>query len=249
MWIRIIPFLAAGVLAAQHSTTKLGNPYATPDDRMEGAVAFRSQCASCHGPDGKGGAGGPDLSRGQFKTAVSDEAMFRVITKGVPGTTMPGFALNGKSAWQIVTYIRGLNAQSGPAPGDAQRGSALFTELKCGGCHTRGAPRLDEAAARLTRAELRQALVDPNAQVAAEYWRWRGTLSDGSSVEGRRLNEDTFSVQILARDGRLRTLTRDRIRTSELEQRSPMPSFSQKLNGQDLDHMVAYLESLRGESK
>jgi putative heme-binding domain-containing protein len=247
MWIRIFPLLA-GALAAQHSTTQLGNPYATPDDRLEGAVTYRSQCASCHGADGKGGAAGPDLSRGQFKHAVSDEAMFRVITKGVSGTAMPGFSLNGKAAWQIVTFIRGLNVQAGPATGDRQRGSALFTELKCGGCHTRGAPILNEAAARLTRAELRQALTEPGAQVAPEYWRWRGTLADGSTVEGRRLNEDTFSVQLLTRDG-LRTVTRDQIRESELDQRSPMPSFAAKLTGQDLDHMVAYLESLRGDSK
>ncbi|MFN0106430.1 MAG: c-type cytochrome, partial [Bryobacteraceae bacterium] len=45
----------------EHSTTKLGNPFTSPVDRQAGAMFFRSQCASCHGQDGKGGAAGPDL--------------------------------------------------------------------------------------------------------------------------------------------------------------------------------------------
>src|SRR5690348_8541212 len=92
----------AVALLGQHSTTSLSNPYNTAQDRVEGAATFRSQCASCHGSDAKGTTAGPDLSRGQFKHAVTEEAMFRVITKGVSGTTMPGFALNGKTAWQVV---------------------------------------------------------------------------------------------------------------------------------------------------
>jgi len=236
-------------LSGQHSTTSLSNPYSTPEDRNEGALTFRSQCASCHGADAKGTTAGPDLSRGQFKHAVSEEAMFRIITKGVPGSTMPGFALNGRSAWQLVAFINGLNVQKGGASGDVSAGEALFTKLKCAGCHPMNAPNLSESAARLSRAELRQSLLEPDAAVSAEYWRWRGTLRDGSVVEGRRFNEDTFVVQVLTDNRQLRTVTKQQIDRSELSMRSRMPSFRERLSGTDLDHLIAYLESLRGLAK
>src|SRR5258708_7238821 len=98
----LLPLLWAGPLFAQHSETALTNPFRSPDDRARGGAFFRSQCASCHGIDGKGGASGPNLSTGNFRHASNDEGLFRVITKGVAGTSMPGFSMNGREIWQIV---------------------------------------------------------------------------------------------------------------------------------------------------
>jgi putative heme-binding domain-containing protein len=250
---RLVPWFVAFVCAVpvwcQHSTTTLSNPFNTNEDRRAGAVTFRSQCASCHGSDAKGTTAAPDLSRGQFKHAVSEEAMFRVITKGIPGTTMPGFALDGRNAWQVVSFIYGLNVARGESAGDAQVGAALFAKMKCGGCHTAGAPNLRDAAAKLSRSELRQSLLEPDAVVAPEYWRWRGKLKNGSTVEGRRFNEDTFIVQLLGDDKRLRTIYKKDVESSELSKRSPMPSFRDRLNAAEVDHVIAYLESMRGTAK
>jgi putative heme-binding domain-containing protein len=243
-----IPLLAAACALAwgQHSTVKLSNPFQTPQDRQEGAATFRSQCASCHGADGKGGHGGTDLTRGQFKYAVSEDAMFRIIGTGIPGTAMPGFALSGQKAWQVITYIHSLAPEHGAGTGDARRGAQLVAANRCMGCHTANAPDLADASGRRTRSELRQSIVDPAAVVAPEYWLWRGTMRDGTVVEGRRLNEDTYSVQIVERQGRLRTIEKQALASVTFEPRSQMPSFATKLAGKDLDDVVAYLESLRG---
>lgn len=239
--------LLAGAAAAwcQHSTFKLSNPFQTPQDRAEGAIVYRSQCASCHGADGKGGGGGPDLTRGQFKHAVSEEAMFRVINKGIAGTTMPGFSLNGAKVWQVITHLASLQAARGEGGGNARRGAELAAALQCARCHAGGAPDLALAAARMSRPELRQALLEPGAEVATEYWSWTGTLRNGTKVEGRRLNEDTFSIQVMDKGGRLRTIDKRELAQSALEAKSPMPSFQGKLAGKDLDDVLAYLESLR----
>jgi putative heme-binding domain-containing protein len=250
---RLVPWFVASVcsvsLWGQHSTTTLSNPFNTNEDRLAGSVTFRSQCASCHGSDAKGTSAAPDLSRGQFKHAVSEEAMFRVITKGIPGTTMPGFALDGRNAWQVVSFIYGLNVSKIELSGDASLGSKLFEKMKCGGCHTSGAPNLRDAAAKLSRSEMRQSLLEPDAAVAPEYWRWRGKLKNGSTAEGRRFNEDTFVVQLLGDDKRLRTIYKKDVESSELSKRSQMPSFRDRLSPAELDHLVAYLESLRGTAK
>src|SRR5262245_31673309 len=96
MWVPRVLTLAVFVLrvAAQESESALSNPFTSDADVAAGEKIFVSQCASCHGRDGRGGGGGPDLTTGRFKRASSDEGIFQIINKGIPGTTMPGFLLN-----------------------------------------------------------------------------------------------------------------------------------------------------------
>jgi len=242
----LLMFACALSAMPQHSSVKLSNPFQTPQDRLEGAATFRSQCASCHGADGKGGHGGSDLTRGQFKYAVSEDAMFRIVGSGIPGTAMPGFALSGQQTWQVVAYIYSLAPAHGSGVGDAKRGEQLVTVNQCMRCHAADAPDLAVAARHRSRSELRQSILEPAASVAPEYWSWRGTLRGGKVLEGRRLNEDTFSVQVMDREGRLRTIDKGELTSSNVEPRSAMPSFAGKLNVKDLDDVLAYLESLRG---
>ncbi|MBI2687504.1 MAG: c-type cytochrome [Acidobacteria bacterium] len=253
----LFSLLCAGGLWAQHSETALTNPFRTPDDRARGGAFFRSQCASCHGIDGKGGASGPNLAAGNFRHASNDEGLFRVITKGVAGTSMPGFSMNGREIWQIVAFIRGLNTgrAAGATPGDARAGEQLFQSNRCLQCHwLNGAGSslgldLSSVATRLTAIELRQALIDPSAEVAPEYWIWTAVTKDGQKLRGSRFNEDTFSLQILDSAGRLRSVAKADLREQTLDRRSPMPSFKDKLSETQLNDLVSYLNTLQGAAK
>ena len=90
--------------AAQHGSSETLNPYTTPDHQRAGAALFRAQCAGCHGPDGTGTGAGPDLVSGAWKHGGTDEAVFRTISKGIAGTSMPAFnAFTGLQVWQLVT--------------------------------------------------------------------------------------------------------------------------------------------------
>ena len=240
-------------LPAQHSETTLTNPFNSPGDRARGAAFFQSQCASCHGLEGKGGATGPKLAGGNFRHAPTDEAMFRVITKGIPGTAMPGFAMNGREIWQVVAYVRSLHA---PSPsgiaGNAVNGAKIVAAQKCAGCHWiegQGSVRgldLGLAARRLGPSDIRRALEDPGADVAPQYWIWQAKTKDGATHRGYRLNEDTFSIQILDNAANLRTLLKSEIAEQTLERRSPMPSFKGKLTESEMNDVVAYIAGLRG---
>ena len=252
----LFPLLCVLTLAAQHSDTALKNPFQSPDDRARGGNFYRSQCASCHGIDGKGGASGPNLSTGNFRHAPSDEAMFRVITKGIAGTSMPGVAMNGREIWQIVAFLRSLNTgRTGIAAGDPNAGEQLFQSNRCINCHYlngTGSPLgldLSAIGTRLNTADLQTALTDPSAEVAPEYWRWQATTKSGQTLRGSRLNEDTFSLQILDQSGRLRSVAKADLEHQSLERRSPMPSFRDKLNTQQINDLIAYLVTLRGASK
>src|SRR2546422_807071 len=93
------------------------NPYAvirnvrtTPADIQAGAKLFRSQCASCHSPDGSGGVGGPALIRRKLKHGESDWAVYRAVRFGVPNTAMSPHPLPETELWQLVAFLRSINS-------------------------------------------------------------------------------------------------------------------------------------------
>src|SRR5438034_6344485 len=245
--------LSLAPLAAQQHGSITGNPFTTPEDRDAGAQSFKSQCAACHGLDGSGAAAGPDLSTGAFKHGGSDEALFRTITKGVAGTPMVGFNLNGREVWQLITFLRYLSIgkAADQAKGDAAKGAQIFSSSGCVRCHTVGitgglsGPDLSEIGSRRSLAQLETAVVDPSAEVAPDYWSLRARTKTGESITGIRMNEDMDSFQLLESSGRLRSVMKADLATFEIVRTSPMPSFKGKLQGAALEDLIAYLASLR----
>lgn len=248
MWGRILlgAALCAAWGAAQESTAMLENPYTSDADVAGGEKTFVSQCASCHGLGAKGGAGGPDLTTGRFRRASSDEGIFNLIGKGIPGTTMPAFLLNAGQVWRLVSYIRFVSRQkSRPAmTGDAARGETLFAANKCGGCHWAGAPNLSAIVNNRSVEELKRAITEPSADVPSGYWRATVTMkTPGVTYTGTRLNEDTFTLQLRERSGFLRTIQKSGAAKIDIDRSSPMPAFAGKLSAAELDDLTAYLVS------
>lgn len=230
-----------------------GNPFAGPEDAAVGARIFRSRCASCHGLEGSGSASGSDLTTGTFRQGASDEALYRTIAKGIPGTAMLGSALNGREIWQLVAFVRSLSIgkEAERAKGDAARGARLFETQGCVKCHAvsgKGSyqgPDLGEIGSRRRLAELERSVLDPNAEVAPDYWSLRARTKGGETVTGIRLNEDTYSFQVLTSQGRLMSLLKEDLAGHEMIRTSPMPSFQGKLQRAEVQDLVAYLASLR----
>jgi putative heme-binding domain-containing protein len=254
-WLLVfLPGLA--VMQAQHGSIA-GTPFSTPQDVEEGTKSFRSQCAACHGLDASGGAVAPSLTSGTLKHGASDEALFGVITKGVPGTAMPAFTLDGKEVWQLIAYLRSVNIASaaGQAAGNASKGARLYEKSGCGRCHTNGSggnftgPDLSEIGSHRSLPQIESSIVDPNAEVAPDYWTVSARTKDGQTVTGTRMNEDMDSVQIRDPQGHLRTLLKANLGKLEIVRTSPMPSFKGKLSAQELQDLVAYLASLRTPSE
>jgi putative heme-binding domain-containing protein len=251
--LSILLLVPAGVLA-QHGSSTVVNPYTGRQDVEAGAKLYRSQCASCHGFDGNGTAAGPTLIAGTFRHGGSDEALFHTINKGVPGTSMPAFNYTGRQIWQLVTLIRSLAITHGGAhiSGDAKAGAAVF-RANCTGCHaisgTGGfvGPDMNSIGSKLSAVELKKAILEPDASVPASYWSVKAVTKSGRTVEGMRLNEDTFSIQVRDRNGRLQSLLKSELTSTDLVRHSPMPSLAGKLSEAELNDLVAYLSSLKGE--
>ena len=254
--LSVLLFLPAlAVLHGQHGSTP-DVPFSTPEDQAAGARSFRSQCAACHGPDASGGVVGPSLSTGTFKSGGSDEALYRVITKGIPGTAMTAFPLNGREVWQLIAYLRAVNIgkAAAQAKGDAAKGEHVFESNGCGRCHTNGkaggfvGPDLSEIGSHRSLPQLESSILDPDSDVAPDYWSLRAKTKTGQTVTGIRLNEDMTSFQIREASGRLRSLLKTDLASYEIVRASPMPSFKGKLSPGDLEDLIAYLASLRAQT-
>lgn len=145
-----------------------------------GKAIYDRHCAACHGVDGDGN--GPaavwlypkprNFSAGQYKiqstpagSLPSDEDLYRSITRGLGGSSMPGFAYLSESERRaLVSYVKQLTATTAPdgrkvlrfeeaaaagtlaAPitvpaeppltfDSITRGRESYLKLQCGTCH------------------------------------------------------------------------------------------------------------------
>lgn len=235
------------------------NAFDTPIDVRMGERVFRAQCGRCHGRDGRGNdeTGAPDLTTGQFSRVSSDAGMFDVIRDGIDGTAMIGISprASDQSVWQIVSYINSLNLdpEDYDLPGDAGRGEQVYAGANCSTCHMvrgeggRTGPDLSTVGSRLDPDEIATSLSDPDAEVAPRWWTMRINRADGSTIEGLRMNEDTFTVRIMDNDENLWSFMKSEVRSLEQIKTSTMPA-AEGLTASEMDDLVAYLFSLRRES-
>src|SRR4051812_47094782 len=243
LWVAFATSVGRSPVYAQHETAA---------DLLDGERAFKASCANCHGPDGDQ-IQGIDLGRGRFRRPMTDADLVRIIRTGIPNTAMPATQMTEEQASKIVAYLRSRAATIGVASvvGDPARGKTLFdTKGGCASCHrvngagSRLGPDLSTVGATRPAAELQRALIDPNAEVQPQNRFYRVTLKDGTTVEGRLLGHDTFSVQLLDSKEQLRSFNRADLREGSFVA-SPMPSFKTTLTAQELADVVSYLSSLR----
>ncbi len=69
----------------------------------------------------------------------------------------------------------------------------------------------------------------------------------GQTIDGRRLNEDTYTGQIADEEGRLISLAKPDLREFRIDTKSPMPSYKGELTTDELAHLVAYLLTVKGQ--
>ncbi len=74
----------------------------------------------------------------------------------------------------------------------------------------------------------------------------RAVTKTGDVITGRRLNEDTWSVQLIDSQERLVSLAKPDLKEYAILKTSAMPSYRDKLNPQELADLVAYLTTLNG---
>ncbi|MCH7527526.1 MAG: cytochrome c [Planctomycetes bacterium] len=89
-------------------------------DLEAGRTLYLENCASCHGPWGRGDGldmplderGKPikvrDLTSGKFRGGTCRDEIFKRIRCGIPGTPMSAAAVSDEEIWQLVHYVQFL---------------------------------------------------------------------------------------------------------------------------------------------
>ncbi|MFN7921799.1 MAG: c-type cytochrome [Bryobacteraceae bacterium] len=248
----ILLALAAVPLWPQHGrylndskNPAIGNPEAI----ATGAKLFNASCAGCHGQDGGGGRG-PNLVRRSLWHPLSDESIFQVIRKGVPGTDMPPTNIDDEKTWAMVAY---LHALTGPASdqklaGDPDAGKLVYGKSGCSNCHAirgnggRGAPDLSNIGARPV-AVLRESIVQPGKDLT--YLGTEAvslTLRSGTRIQGIARNRSNYSLQVIDSKGDLQLIRMADVKELEISETSPMPGdYGARLSKADLQNLISYL--------
>src|SRR5436190_16209080 len=115
----------AGIRIAAALLLLAGAAPAWAQDANAGKAVYERKCLLCHGEkgDGKGPAAElldpkpRDFTSGIYKIrttagkAPSDQDLYRVISDGMPGTSMPSWAvLPKKDRWNVVAYVKAFAA-------------------------------------------------------------------------------------------------------------------------------------------
>jgi high-affinity iron transporter len=106
----------------------------------EGRQLYEQNCASCHGISGRGdGAAGrgmnpkpPAVGDATIMADVSPATMYRIVSVGIGGTPMPGYAasMTPEQRWNIVSHLISLRV----SPQQIAEGEGLYTQ-SCVQCH------------------------------------------------------------------------------------------------------------------
>src|SRR5213083_1034888 len=215
-------------------------------DANAGKVVYERKCVGCHGEkgDGKGAAAAlllpkpRDFTKGLFKIrstankTPTDQDLFRIVSDGMPGTSMPPWeVLPERDRRNVVAYIKTfapeafkeppkkleLPKEVGSSEASSKRGKEMFEAIECHKCHgTEG--RADGP----SHPELKDEWGNPVAPAnLTKRWNFRG--------------------------GRSRTEIATRIANGVLG--TPMPAFLEAVEKpEDIWHLTNYIVSLGPDS-
>jgi quinoprotein glucose dehydrogenase len=237
------------VLAAASHAYAQGAGAPPPPD---GERLYMENCAECHGPDGDVV---PDvaLMRGRFRRATTDPELVGIVLRGIPNTAMPPTNFSEAQASAIVQFLRARASRAAASAGNAASGRSIFSgKGGCVSCHrvngvgSRTGPDLSEIGRVRHSTDIERAILDPDAQIAPSNRFVRVVTREGTSLSGRLLNQDTFTVQLIDSKEQLRSFARDSLKELTFLDRSMMPPYRDTLSAAEIADLVSYLVSLQG---
>jgi len=241
-----------GMSAKQAQAQEVGDHQYTSQAIEAGSVVYFQQCALCHGQQGAL-VDGINLSIGVFRSVQSDTDLRQVISEGAGEGRMPAFSLRAEELNSVIAFIRAGFDPEGVVVriGDPIRGKTLFEgEGQCADCHRvrgvgpRTAPDLSNIGAIRTPASLQRNILDPATALLPINRPVRLVTRFEETIVGRRLNEDTYTVQLIDSEERLRSLKKADLVSYEIsDEPSKQPTT---LSSDQVADVIGYLLTLRG---
>ncbi|HIE53632.1 MAG TPA: c-type cytochrome, partial [Chromatiaceae bacterium] len=183
----------------------------------DGKALYEEHCSACHGGRGEGGIGLPLTAA--ILAQLSDDYIAKTIRFGRPGRIMPSFeALSDAQVGAILKHLRGWSGK--PAP--------VYAGLAVKGDPAKGKPLYEEHCQRC---------------------HGKDGSGEGSGTGVTLSREREFRVMPAALNNRgfQRAASDAMIADIVLKGRKVggMPSFANKLSGEQIAHLVAYVRTLK----
>jgi putative heme-binding domain-containing protein len=134
--------------------------------------------------------------------------------------------------------------------GDRAEGEAIFRSGQCTQCHLlqgvggNVGPDLSHVASRLSRRDLLESIVSPNAKIAEGFGTISVTTKDGDSVSGTLQKETADGLTLKSDEGEIVT-----IKAADVESRtkpsSAMPPMAEVLKAAEIRDVVEFLSTLK----
>ena len=152
---------------------------------------YAKLCSGCHGADAHGTQQGPGLSGNPSVRRRSIPKLRSLIRNGIPAASMSAsFDLPDHMLDALATLVASLNSSASETvvPGDRAAGEKFFVgKGQCATCHmVFGAgealgPDLSDVGSAMTVDQIREALLQPDAQITPGYGLVTVRLRDGQN--------------------------------------------------------------------
>jgi len=195
----------------------------------------------------------PLLEQGKLADAPADgmKAVDRYLASSRPGLAAQRHLvtlLNPESG--EVAKVRAYSALSGLA-GNKDNGQAVFARV-CASCHKVGdkgyafGPELTDVGRRLTRYDLIESIVDPNAKMDKTYLTEIILTNDGKVHTGFIGEETDTTILLLLPEGKRETIAKEEIEERKVAMQSSMPeNLGATIAPSEFLDVIEYLGSLK----
>jgi cytochrome c oxidase cbb3-type subunit 3 len=124
----------AAVLLAPFAAMSVPELAGNPQAMATANNLFQNNCAQCHGSDGGGARGFPNLTNADWQWGGDPDSIVQTITGGRTAAMTPwGEVLGAEGVEQVVAYVQQLSGQ--PADGAAAAAGATHFQTFCSACH------------------------------------------------------------------------------------------------------------------
>src|SRR5271163_3325151 len=206
--------------------TGLGTLHAQPP----GAAVFASNCAGCHGADGRGGEHAPNIATAPEVQHLTDRELAGIIRYGISGAGMPAFSsLKQQEVADVVRYLRTLQGRGDivKLPGDPNQGKALFFgKARCSDCHMVSGQGgfigsdLSFYGADAKPDLMRAIILDPDKNLPADKKATTVVTLTGQKITGMLRVNDNFSLSLQTTDGAFHFLPKAQLAQVDIGSRS-----------------------------
>lgn len=251
---RLVFFMAFGMASANQLRAQKAPE--SPSPTAQGSALFVSNCAACHGSDGRGGERAPDIATVSEIQDLPNSDLEEIIRNGISGAGMPAFnSLSPEDIKGVVAYLRILQGMGSVSklPGNPYAGEVLFFgKARCSSCHMvygKGgfiAADLTHYGIDKTASQIRNIITDPDEYLPSSRPVTIVTR-DGQKITGMIRNNDNFNISIQTMDGSFHFFQKAYLKQIHFDYHSLMPgNYSSTLNDREINDLISYLMNVGG---